>query len=54
MKGTAEQGRYYAFNEQRGVPGDIGFHLCEINQCVRCEPASPRHRVGVALMAWRP
>merc|ERR1712216_194016 len=25
MKGTAEQGRYYAFNEQRGVPGDIGF-----------------------------
>ena len=25
MKGTAEEGRYYAFNEQRGVPGDIGF-----------------------------
>ena len=35
----------------------------EINQCVRCsvlarsggeEPASPRHRAGVASMAWRP
>merc|ERR1711924_152656 len=25
MKGTAEEGRYYAFNEQRGVAGDIGF-----------------------------
>ena len=25
MKGTAEEGRFYAFNEQRGVPGDIGF-----------------------------
>ena len=25
MKGTAEDGRYWAFNEQRGVPGDIGF-----------------------------
>ena len=25
MKGTAEEGRYYAFNKQRGVPGDIGF-----------------------------
>ena len=35
----------------------------EINQCLRCtvlarssgdEPASPRHRAGVASMAWRP
>merc|ERR1712094_79371 len=25
MEGTAEEGRYYAFNEQRGVAGDIGF-----------------------------
>ena len=25
MKGTAEEGRYYAFNENRGVAGDIGF-----------------------------
>merc|ERR1711924_465915 len=25
MKGTAEEGRFYAFNEQRGVAGDIGF-----------------------------
>ena len=28
----------------------------EINQCVGCtgeEPASPRHRAGVASMAWR-
>ena len=34
MKGTAEEGRYYAFNEQRGVAGDIGFDLCG-NQPVR-------------------
>ena len=25
MKGTAEAGEYYGFNDQRGVAGDIGF-----------------------------
>ena len=38
-----------------------GVPICvEINQCVGCmlalsgdEPASPRHRAGVASMAWR-
>ena len=25
----------------------------EINQCVGCGPAPPRHRAGVASMAWR-
>ena len=25
MKGTAEEGRSFAFNDQRGVAGDIGF-----------------------------
>ena len=34
----------------------IYVEICvEINQCVGCteEPASPRHRAGVASMAWR-
>ena len=26
----------------------------EINQCVGCRGSSPRHRAGVASMAWRP
>ena len=42
-----------------GVVGATG--CVEINQCVGCdlarssgeEPASPRHRAGVASMAWR-
>ena len=46
--------------------GVVGASTCvEINQCVGCidsadlarssgeEPASPRHRAGVASMAWR-
>ena len=39
-----------------GTSGGVGTCV-EINQCVGCssgeEPASPRHRAGVALMAWR-
>ena len=41
----------------RRQPGvDVAAACVEINQCVGCtgeEPASPRHRAGVASMAWR-
>ena len=57
LGGTYDEASYE--NEAPDDMSDAPYYTCddvarcvEINQCVGCEPASPRHRAGVASMAW--
>merc|ERR1711924_508257 len=54
MKGTAEEGRYYAFNENRSVAGDIGFDPLGFASKgdLRARSSSSDALPCLALLAW--